>query len=650
MEANLDDLSHQLGALTERFGDLGAKLAEAARELQMSGAPPSDALVEALGIARQQFIDLRTDVLAAAEAADIIAPQGLESLASLEPLVAAASSIVVARARRAALEQARNGVLAVLDRVLEIVHRDEPDFTALVDCHARARELRSEVLDLADPEPERVQTLTESIRGFCDLLTMIDERDALGDEKYARLEESVSTVFGRSLAVAVARGRLVIGPVTEELPAPAGEAEFPASPLQMETEAPGLPEPEPTLQPEAALEPDATLEPQAAPEPEATLEPQAAALELDATLEPDVTPAPEPTLELDRETPDGVDAPLELEPSGPLRVAEAASAPLEMESVTDAGTAPLTVEPPAELQMVEREPESEPEPASSAGEQESAAPDETAQWWLAAWARWSGWKSSLAFADAVREELSKYPYLLSVPIRQSAEYEDGLLAYGYSIVMEHVEKQNPGCVGNALSSLEPAEGRPVGDQLYAYLVVHGRLAQTYPEFVRSVMLSALPEPGLWFSNRLLDSREDTRVFQRPSGRLGETEQTGRRLAADAQRFVDHRFAMALAPLTTRFVVVIADHRDARGLVVNVTMDGAPSDAAWLVTIPSPGKATAKMGARRVAGDGTALPGLGRDYCALWIGAFNADPAAEHQCDVTIGLKKEVRSPFAARRP
>ena len=47
----------------------------------------------------------------------------------------------------------------------------------------------------------------------------------------------------------------------------------------------------------------------------------------------------------------------------------------------------------------------------------------------------------------MREELSKYSYLLSVPMQKSHEYEDGLLAYGYSILVDHVEKQNPGCVG-----------------------------------------------------------------------------------------------------------------------------------------------------------------------------------------------------------
>src|SRR4030095_16488750 len=79
--------------------------------------------------------------------------------------------------------------------------------------------------------------------------------------------------------------------------------------------------------------------------------------------------------------------------------------------------------------------EAAPEPEEDPGAVDNSGPDETAQWWLAAWARWSGWKSNLNIADAVREEIGKYPHTLSVPIQKSPEYEDGLLAYGYSILM-----------------------------------------------------------------------------------------------------------------------------------------------------------------------------------------------------------------------
>src|SRR5256886_14825527 len=87
-----------------------------------------------------------------------------------------------------------------------------------------------------------------------------------------------------------------------------------------------------------------------------------------------------------------------------------------------------------------------PQPAAPRGE--PSAPDETAQWWLAAWARWSGWKNTLAFPEAVREELSKYPYPLSGPIQQSPDFEEGPLGDGYSIHIGPGGKQGPGGGGH----------------------------------------------------------------------------------------------------------------------------------------------------------------------------------------------------------
>src|SRR5262249_47453149 len=153
----------------------------------------------------------------------------------------------------------------------------------------------------------------------------------------------------------------------------------------------------------------------------------------------------------------------------------------------------------------------------------------------------SGWKSRHDFPTAARDELGKYPYLLSVPIQKSPQYEDGLLAYGYSILMEHVEKQNPGCVGNALNSLKPGQSRPVGEQLYDYLIAEGRLRDTYADFVRNTLAAVLPDPGVWFQFRILESKEDTRILQRPTARVGDTELSGQRLAGDGQRYNEHKF-------------------------------------------------------------------------------------------------------------
>jgi len=540
MRANVDTIAHELAALTQRFIDLGARLGEAARALEEAGAPPASGLVEALGGARGQFVELRAQALSVADEAGVPASGEPESLQDLEPLLTAVGAALRERARREALEHAQASAVAIIDRVLEVVHRDDPGSTTLLGCHAKAREAREAVLRLTDLDSAEALRATAAVQPFSDLLTMVESRDAVDDERYAQLEESVSRGFGRPLAVAAARGRLGF----------AGEI----------------------------------VEPPAPPPP--------------IVAAPPVEPPP-----------------LELETS-------------------------LAAEP--------TEPEQVPAPAAAAapsgGAAEASAPDETAQWWLAAWARWSGWKSSHAFADAVREEVAKYPYLLCVPIQKSPEYEDGLLAYGYSILMDHVEKQHPGCVGNALNSLEPGQTRPVGQQLYEYLVHEGRLRETYADFVRDVLTAAVPEPGVWFQFRILESREDTRVLQRPSARLGDPELSGQRLASDGQRYAEHKFKMTLGPLTARFVLVSADVKEARGAGFKVASDGAPSDAGWVVSV-SPGARANQV--TRIAEDGTHLTGLGKDYPTVWVAVFNADPHADRRCELSIFLRKDAKSPFRA---
>src|SRR5256884_3549921 len=94
-----------------------------------------------------------------------------------------------------------------------------------------------------------------------------------------------------------------------------------------------------------------------------------------------------------------------------------------------------------------------------------------------------------------------------------------------------------------------------------------RLAQQYPEFVKSVLLAAVPEPGLWTQARILESATETSVFTHPSPRIGDPDHATQRLTHDRQRFADHRFPMTLSPLTARFFAVAADVREPREIGV-----------------------------------------------------------------------------------
>jgi hypothetical protein len=620
MQVDLDAFSRQLADLIGRFANHGAKLGEAARGLQDGGAPPADELVEALTATRLEFVELRAEIVLAAETLGVAVPDVVESATSLEPVLTAMATALEAHQRHSALEEERDRLVAVLNRVDGVGHQDDDNFGPLVTVKLKAAELKTVVMSATDAEEAR--SLAGRVQPFADLLTMLESTEVLDDQKFSSLEDSVARAFGRQITVSVARRRLLL-PGQTRAPQPRRAAPRratpPAEPVATEP-APLAPEPEPlTPEPEPlAPEPEPL-----APEPE-PLAPEPEPL----ALEPEVAAAEPVRLA------DAIRAP------EPVRIA-AAEPVVEASRPEPARMPPPTYEPPP-APVHEREPVVAAAPPPIAQPSAASLTDASAaQWWLAAWARWSGWKSSLAFPQATREELGKYPYLLSVPIQESADFEEGLLAYGYSIILEHVEKQSPGCVGSALDSLKTGQMKPVGTQLYEYLVAQGRLTETYPDFVKNVLKAAVPAPGPWVQARIIHSKDDTRVFQRPTSRVGETEQTAQRFLADNQRFKEHAFTGTLDPLTTRFFLIQAELRDAHGVEAKLTVDGEPSANGLVATVPAAGKAS-KMDVRRFVAEGTPVPGIGRDHGALWFAVFNADPVRKTDFRLALTLRKDTR--------
>src|SRR5215471_20209132 len=265
------------------------------------------------------------------------------------------------QAFKAAVQRA-NGVLA---RVLSVVHLDDPAFPALLECQAKATELRLAFTRAgADRRGLTAKDVLNQLVPFENLMILTVERDTLTDERWAQLDGAVARVFGRQLVNAIARGRLstATAVVATEKPAPV------AAPVEAPREQPKEPEPSP-----------------------------------------------------------------------PTRSSVAAA-----------------LAPP---------------PLDERGAAIS--------WWAAAYAAWSQWKpSGLSWAHALREEIRRYPFLLSVPLRASGDLDDGRLAGGYFLLLEHVENQSPGFIRTILDraisevGLEP---RSLGSKLYQLLVEGGRL-------------------------------------------------------------------------------------------------------------------------------------------------------------------------------
>ena len=633
MTLTADDLVKHLAALSRRFAGLAAKLAQAARELETGGVLPPESLIEELAAARDEFIDLRSSVLDAARTLAVTAPAqtAIDGLKALEAVVRALAEATAHESRRTTLADARRRVLAVLDRIMTINHVDDPNFAALLECQAKAREIRAAVLDPKGPTEESAAVILETTPAFSALLTLVEGREHLDDAKFAVLEDSVTRLFGRTLTVAATRGKLVAGPAdlprAPERPAPRPTAvDEPVRPVIAAATPSIAPRPQaPAPPPVPPARPPAPPVPPPAP-PAPPLAPPAP---------PPAPPAPPPAPPAPLAAPP---APSPLPPARPP--ASSPAAPL-------APPAPPPAPPPSPPAPVKQEvaaAAAAPEDDSAPQVVETAALDEGAQWWVSAWARWTSWKGTIDFKAGAKQELGKYAYLLSVPIQQSADYEEGLLAYGYSILLDFLERQSPGIVTKALNSLKtfvPGKAAPsVGAHLYNFLVNEARLAEQYPEFVKSVLLAAVPEPGLWTQARILESATETSVFTHPSPRVGDPDHATQRITHDRQRFADHRFPMTLSPLTARFFAVAADVKEPREIGVKLKGGRAESKDAWLLMMPPVGRADLKSETVRLVPEGTAVPALGKDCATLWVAVFNPDPKAEKKYELTLTLKKD----------
>ena len=631
MTPTADDLVKNLAALSRRFAGLAAKLAQAARELEGAGTLPPDSLLEEFAAARGEFIDLRSSVLAAARTLGVTAPApaAIDGLKALEPVVRALAEATVNEPRRATLAEARRRVLVVLDRIMTINHVDDPNFAALLECQAKAREIRAAVLDPKGPTAESAAVIVEATPAFSALLTLIEGREHLDDAKFTVLEDSVTRLFGRTLTVAATRGKLVAGPAdlprAPERPAPRPKTvEEPVGPVVVAA-APSV---APRVQPPAPLLASPAAPAAASPAPSAA--PHA--------------PPPSPFYAPPAPSPAPPAPPVAPAPAAPPPPAPVAPRP----RAPGASPPPAPAAPPPPAAPVKQEvAAAAPAPEEDSAPQvvETAALDEGAQWWVSAWARWTSWKGTIDFKAGVKQELGKYAYLLSVPIQQSAEYEEGLLAYGYSVLLDFVERQRPGIVTKALNSLKtfvPGKAAPsVGAHLYKFLIDEARLAEQYPEFVKNVLLAAVPEPGLWTQARILESATETSIFTHPSPRVGDPDHTTQRLTNDRQRFADHRFPVTLPPLTVRFFAVAADFREPREMDVKLKEGRAESNDAWLLTMPPVGRADLKSEVVRLVPEGSSVPALGRDCATLWVAVFNPDPKAEKKYDLTLTLKKDA---------
>ncbi len=210
MNQSSSHLSTELAALSDRFSELGERLLAAARQLHAPGVPPADDLIEAVSASRHEFSSLRDRARELAESFDILSHEA-DQFNSLQAVTGLLDQVAEAEIRRSRGEDTKRRAVAVLDRVLMLSHTSVSDFDPLRQVHEQAHTLRVSISDggwsnvHADAEK-----LAEGEHHFADLLSLIEDRDELSDELWASLHDNVTKAFGKALAAAAARSKLVL--------------------------------------------------------------------------------------------------------------------------------------------------------------------------------------------------------------------------------------------------------------------------------------------------------------------------------------------------------------------------------------------------------------------------------------------------------
>ncbi len=208
---NFGEFKDQLASLKEKFSKLADGLEKFAQELKDPGRICADKLMGEIEDCQKCFIDLRAKVIEVGNSLDIPDKPDFDKVASLNDLESMVNLLADFEDKRKTFEEVRNRLLMILDRVSLIVHRENVDFQPLSECRAKASELRQAVEASSGPDLQRnLDALTSSSQLFSDLLTLVESSSELDDARWGLVHDSVEQNFGKVLAVAASRGKLIV--------------------------------------------------------------------------------------------------------------------------------------------------------------------------------------------------------------------------------------------------------------------------------------------------------------------------------------------------------------------------------------------------------------------------------------------------------
>lgn len=219
-------------ALTEKFHHVATQLSTTVVALRDPGTPPPEQILDALVAVRNEFMDLRAQALALAQAWAVSPLPPPEALASLTDVASLLSTVKQAEEQRARFAARQRRALHALERVLAIVHRDQPTFPPLVECKEQASALRLAIstTQWSDPPHPAIDALADGTHPLLDLLVLIESQEELDDERWASLHDTIEREFGRALAAAASRGKLQVALAPPSAPQQSTTTPLPVTP------------------------------------------------------------------------------------------------------------------------------------------------------------------------------------------------------------------------------------------------------------------------------------------------------------------------------------------------------------------------------------------------------------------------------------
>ena len=203
-------LDERFQALTDEFARLASRLTEAVQSGKERKVPLAEDLLAELAASRRSFEALRDEARSRGAALGLADDPG-NDLSGLEAIGQRIQALNEAETHRSRFKEVRARALAVLDRVLSLTTSDRREFTPLAESLARAGALRQAIAEAPAREiPSDAGSLAEGDHPFTALLALVEGEDHLSDDVWTHSMDVVTREFGRPLAVAAARAKVVL--------------------------------------------------------------------------------------------------------------------------------------------------------------------------------------------------------------------------------------------------------------------------------------------------------------------------------------------------------------------------------------------------------------------------------------------------------